>query len=537
MIKRKIGTMKGKIKSFLRNAAVSYLDIQDDRWETVNIAPRKTEIAKVAPREMSDDTRQSYNTSIEAEYRCNPFMNCLIESYKIAAIPNNIKIKALAKNKEDNEFIQRVIDDLWYNPANGFAKERVRDLARDLLLHGELCLPVGIARNGYVVVGDVDVRSISNVYWANINSSVPIGIEYKSSWLLDSNNEEHDTEKEVTITKTVVNTYATLLSESLFNPKTINSVKGKFYPTSKIAVDIAKEYTDEVQRLGRVGFNRQSYLFGECFYFRINSAPRGRGAPYFYALHQNSEDSWVKDLESNLRKMLNNIADQTDVSWDVTVDKKTEAEIKTIAQLLEDDPPTSHSVNVHSSNIKWDKVVNTANNLNSASEGILSLKSVIMGAGAGMPDILTGGSRTEARSSAAESLRQTFLRARYIQEVVLDHLKDIIQFAIDQACWRNGKPASIDRRFIFENVVSPLYTDTEVLSNMHKAAIIYQMVNNLAIAAKNKGIELPNELEIVKRYIESHTLSVGDTSSSNTHTSYTTNRKPYDIDRGIILQG
>jgi hypothetical protein len=173
--------------------------------------------------------------------------------------------------------------------------------------------------------------------------------------------------------------------------------------------------------------NSKTYgrMVGECFFWKINSAPSSsRGRSDFLTLFD-----WIDALERSGYNYLERAEFMLNFVWDVLLKGMTEEQIR--EWLQNNPPPEPGSIRAHNENVEWD-AVSPDLKATDFSKGFDTIKAFILGS-AGRPDSWYGGGG-KAYQKEAESMDQVPIKdLDERQRLCKNILTQVIRFVIDQA--------------------------------------------------------------------------------------------------------
>jgi len=341
-----------------------------------------------------------------------------------------------------NEDVKALIDDFWYDTLNRMDLYLEKHL-RELLITGELCLPVFVAeQTGRVRLGYHDPAQIKTVVTDPENLKIVIGIILKGS-----SGEEGKKLKAIL-------------------PKDAETI------LSKKAQEFRAGYTD-----------------GECFFFAINNltnSPRGRSEFLSVA-------DWIDGYEQFLFDLLDKWKLINTFIWDLLVNGADTDEIKKQVDAL---TKKAGSVYGHNEKVTLDaktpdlKAVDTA-------EGARLFRNHILG-GMNFPEHWYGGGGDVNRATAVEMSSPTFKTLSSKQRYFKFILETIFEFVIDKALEKKYLRVPEDEAYDY-SVITPELATKDVTKY---ASMIQQVTGSIAIAQSNKWIDRATAQNIFATMIE-----------------------------------
>lgn len=328
-----------------------------------------------------------------------------------------------------NDEVKKVLDDFWFDPLNRMDLSLEKH-ARELLITGELCLPVFVAeQTGRVRLGYVDPAQIKEVKTDPENRKLVIGITLKGPTGDDGKK------------------YRTIL------PKEAEFI-------------ISKSAQSQ----------RNSYADGECFFFAINNltnSPRGRSELLSIA-------DWIDGYEQFLFDLLDKWKLINTFLWDLSVSGADEGEIKKQIQAL---VKKSGSVYGHNEKVTLDaktpdlKAVDT-------SEGARLFRNHILG-GLNYPEHWFGGGGDVNRATAVEMASPTFKTLSAKQKYFKYILETIFEFVIGQAIEKRYLTVPEDEAYDYSTITPELATKDVA----KYATLIQQVTTSLTLAQSQRWVD------------------------------------------------
>lgn len=316
--------------------------------------------------------------------------------------------------------VQKVIDDFWNDPENKM-DTNFSDRMMWFSVLGEQCFPVEInPSNGRVIIGYVDPTDIKDIW-------------------IDRNN---------------------VTRKGMVQIKDAARTAGKKMQIIKIDKDPAHK-----KSFGR--------LAGDCFFYAVNNPPNSpRGRSDYLTLFD-----WIDGLERYSFNYLSRAEDLLNFIWDVTLQGMGEDKIREWMS-KNSKPPEPGSVRAHNENVTWAAVAPDLNATDIRS-GYEMGRSFVMGA-SGRPDSWfgTGGKAYQNEADLMGLVPIKDLGKR--QNLYAVHLKEIIQFVIDQAIIAGKLSVSVDTTF---QVKMPQISKTDT----SKIASILTPVTTSLMGAKASG--------------------------------------------------
>ena len=288
--------------------------------------------------------------------------------------------------KAEDEQVQEVLEDFWYDPENNLDVAQNIDVL-ELSLYGEICFPVWVnPANGHVKLGYLDPASIKGI------------------------------------------------SKHTKNPRLLGYVK---YATKSSPNDPKK------LKIANVDKNPNSmtsgYMVGECLYYTINrvwSTTRGRSDLLPLA-------DWLDGHDQFLFARLERAFLLNSFIWDIKADGMTKEELEKFVKTLS--MPKAGSIRAHNEKITWSTVSPQLESADASQEARL-FKNQILG-GAGYPEHWFAEGSTTTRATALEMGLPTLKRLRSRQKTIKFMYENMLNFVIDQAIIHGTLPDGVNREF------------------------------------------------------------------------------------------
>lgn len=281
---------------------------------------------------------------------------------------------------EDQEAAQPVIDRFWDDPTNRM-DEGVESLCKELLIFGEICIPVAVNPvDGFVTLGYIDPQEIEAVEFAVMK---------------------------------------TQLYEEITVPSSVRLRQRIGEPEGRRLRIIRRDDDPNSATYGQ--------LTGDCFYFAINKAKAAsRGISELFALADWADvfDQMVFDFADRVR-ILNSFI------WHYTVKGATEQETEALRKKVVKSPPRQGGVQVTNDQVEIEARTPSLQGAD-MSEASRVVKLYGMG-GAGLPAWFFADPVDANRATAEEMAGPTGKMLTNKQNVMKRVVSAIVDFVIDQA--------------------------------------------------------------------------------------------------------
>ncbi|MEX2630020.1 MAG: hypothetical protein WD341_08790 [Tistlia sp.] len=359
----------------LREAAGQTVDADEHDWRKVG--QKKRDLA--AP-----TLRRAQELSVYL-WRTNPFANWLIEIKLAFLLAEGVTFQA----DDPKSAVQEWLEDFWFDPINDMETKFVQ-MARELLLFGELALPAFAAPNGQVRVASIDPSEIDSVMTDPDNATQPVGLSIRRDAFTYKRRY-----------RVIVNGF----DEELFS-----------------------EQTQEL---------RESYTDGDAFYFRINALSTGtRGAPDLMAVAD-----WIDNFDAALWAELERWEQLRAFIWDVTLKGATPEQVEERAQKIF--APAPGSTRVHNDSEEWDAVTPDLKAQDGGGFARL-FRNHILG-GQGLPEHWFGGGGDVNRATAGEMDEPTLKLMVMKQRALTSLLQTMGRFVVRQRLKASGESYDRDK--------------------------------------------------------------------------------------------
>ena len=327
-------------------------------------------------------------------YLVNPLARRIIEYTKNYVVGDGVTLRAT------DPAVEQVIQRFWNDPVNRM-DFMLPESVRELSIFGEQCWLAAVNPvSGQVRLGYLDPAEIEAIEWGEMTVG-PGGTE-----------QGDDSGLVVSVPVAVLR-------------KSPNGQPARRFRIIRVDEDPAS------QTFGR--------LTGECFYFSVNKArTASRGISDLFA---------ISDYLDGYDKMLFGLIDRVGFSnafiWDVLMKGATEDKIQ--EWLKEQKPPRPGSVRVHNEQVEWKAVAPTLN-AGDFNEAARTIKNMNL-AGAGFPEHWFAEGGNVNRASALEMGEPTLKTLIERQGLVAFMVRQVVEFAIDQAVAAGSLRADVDRAF------------------------------------------------------------------------------------------
>lgn len=325
-------------------------------------------------------------------WESNPLAKWLIET------PVNFMLGEGASVISQNDQVRAVIEAFWGDPVNQLDR-RLRTWARELLLYGELCLPVSVnAIDGHVRLGYVDPLAIDEVVTDPDNALITTAVRIKSS---------------------VTGGPKQLLKVIREDTRRASSTHGLLMPNAMLERDLA---------------TGEPYA-GACFLFQINrvsSARRGRSELL-------PDIDWLDGFDAFLFDSMDAASQFNTFLYDVTLEGMSEDQIR--AWLANNTRMKRGMIRAHNEKVKWAEVTPDLKAQDKDAYAKLLL-SFILG-GHSIPLHWYASGEGVSFASAKEMGLVPVKAFTSLQQEVRRLIADLVRFAIHQAIRVGALPETV----------------------------------------------------------------------------------------------
>ena len=395
-------------------------------------------------------------------YLVNPLAHRIVEYTKNYVVGDGVTVAA------EDPAVAAVLERFWQDPINRMDLT-LPELVKELTIFGEQCWLAAVNPvNGRVRLGYLDPAEIHAVEWGEIE--LP---------LLPSSAEGAGGSTAISIPVAVWRRPASGETE----PRRFRIVRLDEDPDSAT-------------------FGR---LTGECFYFAINKArSASRGVSDLFA---------IGDYLDGYDKMLFGLIDRVGFAnafiWDVLLKGATEEQIQ--EWLKDQRPPRPGSVRAHNEQVEW-KAVSPTLNAQDFNEAARTIKNMNL-AGAGFPEHWFAEGGNANRATAMEMGEPTLKTLLERQGYVAFMIRQVIEFAMDQAIASGTLAETVSRRFQVQmpemslrdmvKAAQALSQVGTVVVELRRAQLIDAETAQKLVASTALQLGVEMDLEAMRRKIES----------------------------------
>lgn len=351
-------------------------------------------------------------------YETNPLGKRILEIVRDFCLGEGVTVASQAKDDDDREAQQAVIDRFWQDPVNT-VDIRLYDRVLELGLFGEACWPVAVnPANGHVRWGYVDPGQVADVVCDPLNHEIAREIVLKAA------------------TGTERKRLKVIRRDENPGSPTYGRLMG-------VRIDRA---TGQVLDTYREDEQDKPYA-GACFWWAINkpsAARRGRGDLLAVA-------DWLDSLDQLLFNEVDRNILAKSFIWDVTLTGETQPGVDKWLE-TNNKAPKPGSVRAHNDKVAWIAVTPDLK-MQDAQTGADMILSYIA-AGAGVPKHWLSGTIDVNKATATEMGEPAFKRLTSRQKLVRFILEQVVTFVLDQAEVVGG--AGLDRRDKLEPEAWPI---------------------------------------------------------------------------------
>ena len=389
-------------------------------------------------------------------YLVNPLAHRIVEYTKNYVVGDGVTVVA------DDPAVAAVVERFWQDPINRMDLT-LPELVKELTIFGEQCWLAAVNPvNGRARLGYLDPAEIHAVEWGEIDLATESGSNMAISvpvavWRRPASGETE--------------------------PRRFRIVRLDEDPDSAT-------------------FGR---LTGECFYFAINKArSASRGVSDLFA---------IGDYLDGYDKMLFGLIDRVGFAnafiWDVLLKGATEEQIQ--EWLKDQRPPRPGSVRAHNEQVEW-KAVSPTLNAQDFNEAARTIKNMNL-AGAGFPEHWFAEGGNANRATAMEMGEPTLKTLLERQGYVAFMIRQVIEFAMDQAIAAGTLAETVSRRFQVQmpemslrdmvKAAQALSQVGTVVVELRRAQLIDAETAQKLVASTALQLGVEMDLEAMRRKIES----------------------------------
>lgn len=366
-------------------------------------------------------------------WESNLLANRIVELPLAYLLADGVKLVA------DDESVQDILDAFWTDPINAMDIKLIKK-ARELSLFGEQCWPVFTNEySGQVRMGYLDPSDIETVVTDPDNGEQVIGIVTKKD-------------------------------------------KKGFARRYRVIVNGPEEelFTQRTQAI------RETFDFGECFYFCINDLSNGkRGRSDLLP-----QIDWLDAYDQFLFGEIERADFMRAFIYDVTLKNATPDEVKERARTIA--PPTPGSVRVHNDSETWDAVTPDLKSQDAA-VGARLIRNHIMG-GATMPEHWFGGGGDVNRATG-ESMGEPTFKIFTMRQTYLGYILETLgKYVIRQSEIRQGgkEPDLNDGLYAFQVQWPEMITKDIAKYSAALGQVVMAVVAAISndLLTKERGVQL-----------------------------------------------
>lgn len=342
-------------------------------------------------------------------YDANPMAKRIVDATKDAVVGQGIQVVATSSEKDENEQLQRVLDEFWSDDINHMDMT-THQLCVDLSLAGELLILVQVnPANGSVRLGYVDTGLIGDV--------VPDPRFPQKAAAITLGGSRPATTKKLVLK--VIGIDEDPNSKSFGRLMGARTGNAKDTPSGPVVIE-TYEFS-----LGNRGGKLKGVYDGSCFFFKINGVTSSRrGKPDLLCLID-----WIDAFDNLLLNEVDRAVLLKSFIWDITIEGADEQMIR--EHLAKNPPPKANSIRAHNEKIQYKS---DTPDLKAQDQSVLAdqLLSYIA-TGAGLPKFWLNGSMEVNRATAKEmndpASRHLATRRKYVKYII----ERICNFVLDQA--------------------------------------------------------------------------------------------------------
>ena len=364
-----------------REAAGATVDADDASWKRLTGRTDK---------DLDPLTHARANKLAQHLWQSNPLANRLIELPLAYLLGKGVNLKS------DDADAQKVLDRHWRDCINAWPIKLPKRI-RELSLFGEQCWRAFVGDNGFVRIGYLDPDRIGTVVMDPDNGEQPIGIVTKT-----------DRQGKAQRFRCIVN-----------GPESVFTLR-----------------TQEI---------RQTFVDGDCFYFRINdlcNGQRGRGdlVPLL---------DWLDAYDEFLFGEMERADFMRAFVWDVELTGASQAEVDLRASKMT--APRPGATRVHNENEKWSAVTPELQ----ASDGSVAarlFRNNILG-GNTVPEHWFGGA-ADVNRATGESMAEPTEKVFEMRQAYLGHMLVEVATYVLRADWRvlNGEELKEAQQLVIDGL-------------------------------------------------------------------------------------
>lgn len=362
------------VRQVVEAAGATVIDDDEGEWRRLSGA---------ADRDLSPLTQDRMQRLAIYQWERNLLANRLIELPVAYLLAEGVSVAV-----EDAD-AQAIVNRMWRDPINDMDAS-VDALARELLLFGELALPVFTnPANGQIRIASIDPADIETVVTDPDNRRIVIGLVLRRD----------------------------------------RKGEGRRFRVIHQGPE-ADLFTERTQAI------RATFTDGECLYTSINRLTHGsRGRSHLLA-----QIDWLDAYDQFLFGELDRVGFLRAFVWDVTLSGATEEQVKTRARQIT--PPRPGSVRVHNDAEVWN-AVSPQLGAGDTGEHARLFRNHILG-GATYPEHWYGGAEDVNRSTGESMSEPTYKVMSQFQRRFGLFLEQLARLAINRAFSPSGEDFAID---------------------------------------------------------------------------------------------